>query len=207
MEYDREFTKLSRFARSLVATERDRVERFVNGLRMSLQKDLALCELASHAEALDKALKAEWVRDQMNTDPRTGEKRKAQQGNRQGQKKGNWGNKKDGRKILGDCEKCRGSHPGKPCPRDTGGCFRCGELGHQIANCTKKACHHCGEVGHLIATCPKKSMQKQQQYGQGRRGEGPSQPQRTQGRMYNMTTEDAHNASDVVRGSDANPLY
>ena len=28
-----------------------------------------------------------------------------------------------------------------------------------------------------------------------------------QGRMYNMTTEDAHNASDVVRGSDANPLY
>ena len=43
MEYDREFTKLSRFARSLVATEKDRVERFVNGLKMSLQKDLALC--------------------------------------------------------------------------------------------------------------------------------------------------------------------
>ena len=43
MEYDREFTKLSRFARSLVATEKDKVERFVNGLRMSLQKDLALC--------------------------------------------------------------------------------------------------------------------------------------------------------------------
>ena len=75
MEYDREFTQLSRFARSLVATEKDRVERFVNGLKMSLQKDLALCEPSSHIEALDKALKAEWVRDQMNTDPRTGEKR------------------------------------------------------------------------------------------------------------------------------------
>ena len=59
MEYDREFTKLSRFARSLVATEKDKVERFVNGLRLSLQKDVALCELSSHAEALDKALKAE----------------------------------------------------------------------------------------------------------------------------------------------------
>ena len=77
MEYEREFTQLSRFARSLVATEKDRVERFVNGLKMSLQKDLAFCELSSHAEALDKALKAEWVWDQMNTDPRTGEKRRS----------------------------------------------------------------------------------------------------------------------------------
>ena len=48
IEYDREFTKLTRFARSLVATEKDKVERFVNGLRLSLQKDLALCELSSH---------------------------------------------------------------------------------------------------------------------------------------------------------------
>ena len=88
MEYDKEFTQLSRFARSLVATEKDRVEHFVHGLRMSLQKDLALCELPSHAEALDKGLKAEWVQDQMNTDPQTGEKRRSQQNNCQGNKKG-----------------------------------------------------------------------------------------------------------------------
>ena len=36
MEYDREFNKLSRFAQSLVATEKDKVKRFLNGLRMSL---------------------------------------------------------------------------------------------------------------------------------------------------------------------------
>ena len=64
MEYDRAFTQLSCFAKNLIATENDRVERFVNGLKMSLQKDLDLCELSSHAEALDKALKAEWVREQ-----------------------------------------------------------------------------------------------------------------------------------------------
>ena len=63
MEYDREFTKLLLFAWSLVTTKKDKVERFVNGLKLSLQKDLALCELSSHAEALDKALKAEWVRE------------------------------------------------------------------------------------------------------------------------------------------------
>ena len=104
MEYDREFTQLSCFARSLVATEKDRVERFVNGLRMSLQKDLALCELSSHAEALDKALKAEWVRDQMITDPRTGEKRRSPQGNRQEQKKEKWLKKKNWRNEKGNCE-------------------------------------------------------------------------------------------------------
>ena len=59
MEYDQKFNKLLRFARSLVATEKDKVKRFLNGLRMSLQKDLSLCELPTHAEALDKALKAE----------------------------------------------------------------------------------------------------------------------------------------------------
>ena len=59
MEYDREFTKLARFARSLVVTKEDRVERFLNGLKLSLQKDLSLFELPTVAEALDKALKAD----------------------------------------------------------------------------------------------------------------------------------------------------
>ena len=75
LEYDREFNKLSKFARGLVATEQDRVEKFVGGLRMSLQKDLSLLVLSSHAEALDKALKAEWVREQMNNDQKSGDKR------------------------------------------------------------------------------------------------------------------------------------
>ena len=87
MEYDRAFTQLSRFAESLVATEKDRVERFVNGLKLSLQKDLALCELSSHAEVLDKALKVEWVRDQMNSDPKMKDQEHTQQKNEQDKKK------------------------------------------------------------------------------------------------------------------------
>ena len=62
----------------MVATEKDKVERFVNGLKMSLQKDLALCELPSHAEALDRALKAEWIREQMNSDKKFGDKKRTQ---------------------------------------------------------------------------------------------------------------------------------
>ena len=42
---------------------------------------------------------------------------------------------------------------------------------------------------------------------QRKRGEGSSQTQKTEGRMYNMTREDANNASDVVRGGDDSSLY
>ena len=59
MQYDRKFHKLSQFAKSLVATEKDKVKRFVNGLKMTLWKDLLVVELHRYVEALDKALKVE----------------------------------------------------------------------------------------------------------------------------------------------------
>ena len=45
MQYDREFHKLSRFAKSLVTTEKDKAKRFVNSLKMSLQKDPSVVDL------------------------------------------------------------------------------------------------------------------------------------------------------------------
>ena len=54
----------------------------------------------------------------------------------------------------------------------------------------------------MIANCPKPIPE-----GQMKKGEGSSQPQKTQGRLYNMTREVATNASDVVRGNEDNPLY
>ena len=120
MEYDREFNKLSRFARSLVATEKDRVERFLNGLKISLQKDLSLFDLPTHADALDKALKAEWMREQLNSDLKTGDKRRAQQKNGQENKKGKWAKEKRNEK---GCERCGRNHDVKDCRWSTGACF------------------------------------------------------------------------------------
>ena len=59
----------------------------------------------------------------------------------------------------------------------------------------------------MVANCPRKAPQKQPIEGQRKRGEGQSQPPRTQGRVYNMTKEEAGNTLDVIRGSDGNPLY
>ena len=54
----------------------------MNSLKMSHQKDLSLFELPTIAEALDKALKVEWMREQMNTEQKSGDKKRAYQDNR-----------------------------------------------------------------------------------------------------------------------------
>ena len=104
-----------------MATERDKVERFVNGLRMSLQKDLALCELPSHAETLDKALKAEWVREHIKSDQEEGKKKRAQPDSLPDNKKETLTNKQA--RKNGKCERCGREHEMKDCPQTTGACF------------------------------------------------------------------------------------
>ena len=40
--------------------------------------------------------------------------------------------------TAASCPKCTTDHPGRPCPRDTGGCLYCGKMGHYIRDCRKK---------------------------------------------------------------------
>ena len=82
----------------------------------------------------------------------------------------------------GGCEHCGRNHEVKNCPMVTGACFWCGEMGHQIANCSQKA-------------PPEAAAEKSKE-----EGEGPNPSPKTQGRLYHTTREEANNASDVVRG-------
>ena len=91
-----------------------------------------MCELPSHAEALDKALKAEWIREQMKSDQKSGKKR-TQQVNRQDIKKEEGTNKQNRRNDK--CERCGRDHETKDCPQTTSACFQCGRQGHLIENC------------------------------------------------------------------------
>ena len=62
-------------------------------MKMSLQKDLLVVELPSHAKALDKALKVEWVREHIGNEQKSGEKKRLLQNNSQncqGNKKRRW---------------------------------------------------------------------------------------------------------------------
>ena len=130
--------------------EKDRVERFVTGLKLSLQKDLALCDLSSHAEALDKALKVEWVWNQLNSDPKKNDQEHTQQKNDRDKKKrphqdaGNQEVKKEKvdptsrSRFQGKCPKYRRQHELEEYPMIIGVCFHCKKLGHKAANCLEK---------------------------------------------------------------------
>ena len=76
MQYDKQFHKLSRFAKGLVATEEDRMTCFVNGSNWTIQKDLALFDFKSHAEAFDKALELERLQDLMKKEQNREDKKR-----------------------------------------------------------------------------------------------------------------------------------
>ena len=54
-KYALKFTELSHFAKTLVAMEGEKMERFVNGLRPDIWKDVKLHEPKTYVEALRKA--------------------------------------------------------------------------------------------------------------------------------------------------------
>nr|XP_027075952.1 uncharacterized protein LOC113699803 [Coffea arabica] len=61
-EYEVQFTKLSRFAPELIATEQRRVRRFVQGLNVELQEGLAAVRIDTFADAVERAQRIEVAR-------------------------------------------------------------------------------------------------------------------------------------------------
>ena len=58
-QYYQEFNKLMRFELDQVSTENDRMKKFLNGMKLTLQKNLSTCEVETYGDLLDKALKRE----------------------------------------------------------------------------------------------------------------------------------------------------
>ena len=76
MQYNREFRKLARFAPSLVAAEKDRMKRFLNGLKPIMQKNLFTFDFLTHAELLNKALKLDRGYEQLHVCQNQGDKKR-----------------------------------------------------------------------------------------------------------------------------------
>ncbi|XP_027155283.1 uncharacterized protein LOC113755477 [Coffea eugenioides] len=66
-EYEIQFTKLSRYAPELVATEQRRVRRFVQGLNVEIQEGLAAVRIDTFTEAVERAQRVEVARAQVKT--------------------------------------------------------------------------------------------------------------------------------------------
>nr|XP_027090296.1 uncharacterized protein LOC113711331 [Coffea arabica] len=66
-EYEIQFTKLSRFAPELIATEQRRVRRFVQGLNVELQESLAAVRIDTFPDAVERAQRVEVARAQVKS--------------------------------------------------------------------------------------------------------------------------------------------
>ncbi|XP_071939914.1 uncharacterized protein [Coffea arabica] len=66
-KYEVQFTKLSRFAPELIATEQRRVRRFVQGLNVEIQEGLAAVRIDTFAEAIERAQRVEVARAQVKS--------------------------------------------------------------------------------------------------------------------------------------------
>ena len=195
MQYNREFRKLAHFVPSLVAAEKDKMKRFLNGLRPIMQKDLSTSKFLTHAELLDTVLKLERGYNQLHAYHNQGEKKRV----RIEKQKHNY--KMDGRN-----NKRRWDRNSRPQTRFNRKCATCGR-DHETKNCpqTIGACFKCGQKGHLIANCPKGVLVPYNNQGQNSR-QLPAPPQRTQGRVFALTNEEASNSHDVVKGSGKTPM-
>ncbi|XP_071905704.1 uncharacterized protein [Coffea arabica] len=66
-EYEIQFTRLSKFAPKLVVNEQKRLRRFIQGLNVEIQKELAAAQIDTFKDALDKAQRVEQAQFQVRT--------------------------------------------------------------------------------------------------------------------------------------------
>nr|XP_027082238.1 uncharacterized protein LOC113704544 [Coffea arabica] len=64
-EYESQFTRLSKFAPELILTEQRRARRFLQGLNVEIQKDLAVAQITTFSDVVEKALRSENARLQV----------------------------------------------------------------------------------------------------------------------------------------------
>ena len=151
-EYETQFTKLSKFAPELVVTEQKRIRRFVQGLNVEIQKDLAAAQINTFGEALEKAQRVESATLQV----------KAFQTRKRGAPSENLG-KVDSEQDAPPSKIGKGTSGTKLL--ETSGdasvgvrliCGYCGKPNHHENECRKKGrkCFRCGSSTHQIANCP-----------------------------------------------------
>ena len=158
-----EFNQLCRRAASTVPTERERVRRFVKGLRMEIQRYLLSQTYPDLREALAAASRLERV---SGFGPKS-----AVEGSSKGSSaspvKVDRQKRKDVPEEVFDVRPLRAMDPqGRMVNQDVS-CYECGKKGHKRNQCYRLSggCFRCGETSHWMADCPRVQRQEFQAPG------------------------------------------
>lgn len=199
-EYEAEFARMSRFAPTLVADEESRARRFEEGLRPQIRQGVAPFELRTYKDVVNKALLVERGINDVRIERETNQKKRQGQEQNRG---GNYGSAQGKRHQPNTsnqtsqgvrCPICGNSHEEKDCRWKTGACFKCGKVGHRIADCPNMK----GSQVQLIRHAQQgNSSSRAPIVGQYK---GNERQQRGIGRAYALTQEDAHASHTVVSG-------
>ncbi|XP_027118548.2 uncharacterized protein [Coffea arabica] len=223
-EYETQFTQLSKFAPELVVSEQKRIRRFIQGLNVEIQKDLAAAQIDTFKDALEKAQRVEQARSQVRTFQA---KKRGASTSTPGRSDQNvpppkFGKGTSGARIAGTPRggaSSRGAQGrrgqgqqktvslGVPAPTTRVSCGYCGKPNHTEDNCWKKLkkCLVCGSSEHQIATCPVKN--RDGNGGTQSEKSNPKQPTasasrpKTSARVFALDHRRVPDSSEVVEGT------
>ncbi|XP_027118577.2 uncharacterized protein [Coffea arabica] len=223
-EYETQFTRLSKFAPELVVSEQKRIRRFIQGLNVEIQKDLAAAQIDTFKDALEKAQRVEQARSQVRTfqAKRRGASSSTPSRGDQNVPPPKFGRGAGGGRITGiprGGTSSRGAQSGRgqgqqktgsqgvPAPTTRVSCGYCGKPNHTEDNCWKKLkkCLVCGSSEHQIATCPVKNCDGNG--GTQSEKSNPKQPTasasrpKTSARVFALDHRRVPDSSEVVEGT------
>ncbi|XP_027172053.1 uncharacterized protein LOC113771683 [Coffea eugenioides] len=219
-EYESQFTRLSKFAPELILTEQRRVRRFIQGLNVEIQKDLAVAQINIFSDAVEKALRVENARLQVRNF-QVKKRGFSASSSTQGDKgtppkfgRGAGGGRQSG---MTRGTPPRGGHNGRGPQRSVsqgssasvarGPCGFCGKPNHTEDNCWRKErkCLRCGSAEHQIANCPVLPREARVTTQSSKANSGQSKVEGTKpkvpARVYSLEQQQVPDSSGVVEGT------
>jgi hypothetical protein len=139
-EYTYKFYRLERYCPGMYSNPKSRASKYVDGLRDRLRKYVLAGRPQNLSEAIESArmMEAEHMRrHKKKEESLINKKGKKELGKDKGNKelKKNEGYQSQQLKEGKQCEHCGKPHETIKCRWVTGGCFKCGKVGHKVSNC------------------------------------------------------------------------
>nr|XP_027122195.1 uncharacterized protein LOC113739150 [Coffea arabica] len=218
-KYESQFTRLSKFAPELILTEQRRARRFLQGLDVEIQKDLAVAQITTFSDAVEKALRSENARLQVRNfqnRKRGASGSSSTQGNKSTPPK--FGRGAGGGRFSGTARGTppRGGQTGRGQQRSVsqgssatvsrGSCSFCGKPNHTENDCWRKQnkCLRCGSAEHRLASCP---VQSREAKGATQSSKATSDQSRVEGakpkvptRVYSIEQRPVPDSAEMMEG-------